>query len=230
MTTNILRAYIQVMNLKLYNYFRSSASYRARLALHFKGLPFDYVPVHLIKNSGEQHSSEYKKLNSLSQVPTLIHQTKDGEKAISQSVAIIEYLEEVFPEWPLFPKNAFLKSKMREFAETVNSLAQPMANLGTLQYLEKNLQITDQNKSAWINNWSHKALEHLEELSQKFHGKFSFGDEFTYADCFLIPQLFTARRFKVDLSTYPTLIQVDQHVQTLDFAMKAHPQNQIDSE
>ncbi len=216
--------------LQLYNYYRSSASYRVRLALHFKELNFDYVPVHLIKNQGEQNSESYRQLNSLSQVPTLIHQTAQGPKAMSQSVAIIEYLEEVFPQKSLLPKDPFMRSKIREFSETINSLAQPMGNLGTLQHLENKYQFDAQMKSDWIQFWNHKALTHLEGLSQKFHGTFCFHDQFSMADCFLLPQLFTARRFKVDISPFPRLLAIEKNCLQLPFAIKAHPENQVDSE
>jgi maleylacetoacetate isomerase len=217
-------------DLQLYNYFRSSASYRVRLGLHAKGLPFEYIPVHLIKNQGEQFSETYKGLNSLSQVPTLIHQSSAGSKVLSQSVAILEYVEEVFPEFPLLPNDPFLRAKIREFCETINSLAQPMGNLGTLQYLEKNHRFDSQMKTDWIHFWNIKALHHLEGLCQKFHGRFCFENQFTLAECFLLPQLFTARRFKVDLSAFPTLLKVEMNCKDLDFSQKAHPEKQIDFE
>lgn len=217
-------------DLQLYNYFRSSASYRVRLGLQAKHLLFEYIPVHLIKNNGEQNATSYKHLNSLSQVPTLIHQSASGSNVLSQSVAILEYLEEVFPSKPLLPKDPFLRAKIREFCETINSLAQPMGNLGTLQYLEKNHQFDGQMKTDWIHFWNHKALHHLEGLCQKYHGHFCFQDQFTLAECFLLPQLFTARRFKVDLSQFPTLLKVEDHCQRLEFVQKAHPEKQIDYE
>ena len=216
--------------LQLYNYFRSSASYRVRLALHYKELDFEYLPVHLLKNQGEQHSPSYKQLNSLSQVPTLIHQTPKGAIALSQSVAIIEYLEEVFPQKRLLPNDPFLRGKIREFAEGINSLAQPMGNLGTLQHLENHYQFDTQMKTDWIQFWNHKALGHLEGLCQKFHGKFCFQDQFSVAECFLLPQLFTARRFKVDLTPFPRLQEIEKRCLELPFVKKAHPENQIDFE
>lgn len=216
--------------LQLYNYFRSSASFRVRLALYFKELDFEYIPVHLLKNQGEQHSEKYKSLNSLSQVPTLVHHTAQGQKSLSQSVAIIEYLEEVFPQKPLLPKDSFLRGKIREFAEGINSLAQPMGNLGTLQHLENKYQFDAQMKSDWILYWNHKALNHLEGLCKQFHGKFCFQDQFSVAECFLLPQLFTARRFKVDVTPFPRLLEVEKNCLELPFVKKAHPENQIDSE
>ncbi|MFN7903914.1 MAG: maleylacetoacetate isomerase [Pseudobdellovibrionaceae bacterium] len=212
----------------LYNYFRSSASFRVRLGLHYKEVAFDYVPVHLVKNQGEQHSAKYKELNSLSQVPTLVHETANGTRVLAQSVAILEYLEEVFPSKPLLPKDAFKRAKVREFIETVNSLAQPMGNLGTLQYLESKLQFDSKMKADWVQFWNHKALTHLESLAET--AQFCFQNQFSLADCFLLPQLFAAKRFQVDLSPFPKLLKIEENCLQLDFVKKAHPANQVDSE
>lgn len=210
-------------SLVLYNYFRSSTSYRVRLALHLKNLPFEYVPVNLLK--GEQHSPEYRKINPLGGVPTLIH---DG-KIIPESFAIIEYLDEVFPQHPLFPKDAYIKARIRQFCEVINSFMHPMGNLKTLQYLEKNHGYSQDQKEQWVQHWAHQGLEVLEKTLKEFAGTYSFGEAITTADVFLIPQILTCQRFKVDMSKYPSLMKVNEACLNIEGFKMAHPFRQIDT-
>lgn len=210
-------------SLVLYNYFRSSTSYRVRLALHLKNLPFEYIPVNLLK--GEQHSPEYRKINPLGGVPTLIHEGK----IIPESFAIIEYLDEVFPQSPLFPKDAYLRARIRQFCEVINSFMHPMGNLKTLQYLEKNHGYSQDQKEQWVQHWAHQGLDVLEKTLEEFAGTYSFGESITTADVFLVPQILTCQRFKVDINKYPTLMKINENCLNIEAFKKAHPFRQVDT-
>lgn len=212
-------------SLILYNYFRSSTSYRVRIALHYKNLDFKYEPVHLLNNGGEQFNSQYMLLNPMAEVPTLIH----DQKVISQSMAIIEYIDEVFPQNPIFPKDPYLKAQVRQFCENINSFLHPVCNLKVLRKLEIDCQYDQAMKEAWIQHWSRHGLPALESLVKKTHGAYCFSDKITAADLFLTPALFSAKRFHVNLENYPTLNQIDQRLNKLDFFIKAHPLNQPDT-
>ena len=207
----------------LYNYFRSSTSYRVRLALHYKGLQFEYKPINLLK--GEQLSADYKKINPLGGVPTLVH---DG-KIIPESFAIMEYLDEVFPQKPLFPKDAYTKARIRQVCEVINSFMHPMANLRTLKYMEAKHGYDQNQKDGWAQHWVSQGLEVLETTLKEFSGTYSFGNEITMADLFLIPQLLTSQRYKVDISKYPTLVKINENCLKLESFQKAHPFVQIDT-
>lgn len=207
----------------LYNYFRSSTSYRVRLALNFKNIAFEYRPINLLKQ--EQRSPEYLKINPLGGVPTLAH---NGHN-IPESFAIMEYLDEVHPEPALFPKDAYLKARVRQVCEVINSFMHPMGNLKTLQYLEKKHSYTQEQKEEWMQYWAPQGLEALENTLKEFSGKYCFGDDITMADLFLVPQLLTCQRFKVDITKYPTLVKINENCLKLEAFAKAHPFNQIDT-
>lgn len=207
----------------LYNYFRSSTSYRVRLAMNVKGLDFEYKPINLLK--GEQRSPEYLKINPLGGVPTLIH----NGKLIPESFAIMEYLDEVFPEPALFPKDAYLKARIRQVCEVINSFMHPMGNLKTLQYMEKHHGYAQEQKEEWFKHWATQGLQTLETTLKEFAGTYSFGDQVTMADLFLVPQLVTCQRFKMDLSPYPTLVKISENCNKLEAFQKAHPFKQIDT-
>ncbi len=209
----------------LYNYFRSSPSYRVRIALYHKGLHFEYKAVHLLNNGGEHHTAEYKKINPQEEVPSLIH---DGN-VIAQSVAIIEYLDEVFPQKHLLPNSAVLRAQVRQFCENINSFMHPVCNLKIQQYLEVKHGYGPSQKEDWIQHWSKQGFEALEKILQKNCGKFCFGDEVTSADLFLIPQVFSAKRFKVDMSAYPLINKIEKNCLDLEAFKKAHPMNQPDT-
>ena len=214
---------------QLYNYFRSSASYRVRIALHWKDIPFEYLPVHLVRQGGEQHLDAYKKLNPLSQVPTLLHRAEGKTTVLSQSVAIIEYLEEIFPNKPsLFPADPASRALVRQCVETINSGAQPFGNLATLNFLQKEFAATDLQKDKWIQHWINKALSTLEQIAALHSQGFSVGSEVSAADLFLVPQLFTARRFRADLSNFPKLLGIEKKCLELRPFQLAHPEKQID--
>lgn len=213
-------------DLKLYNYFRSSTSYRVRIALEFKNLKYTYIPVHLINNGGEQNSAEYRRLNPIGGVPTLVH----NEITISQSLAIIEYIEEVFSSTnKLLPNDSYLKAKVKQVCEIINADIHPLQNLKVMNYLEKNVSASPEAKQAWLNKWIGDGLAALENTLQPFSGKYCFGDEFTMADALLIPQMFSAQRFNVDTSRFSLLSKLNENASGLPCIQKAHPLRQPDT-
>ncbi|MFN3454117.1 MAG: maleylacetoacetate isomerase [Pseudobdellovibrio sp.] len=220
----------------LYNYFRSSTSFRVRIALELKQLAYEYRPIHLLNNGGEQHSPEYRKINAMGGVPTLVHKTSTHTLSIGQSMAILEYLDEAFPQsYQLFPKHPYQKALIKQFCENINADIHPYGNLRTLQYLEKNLHADESAKNQWVQHWISIGLtacetmiqEHLRETTAK--GPFCFGDTLTAADVLLIPQIFTAKRFNVSLEKFPTLINIFNHCSLTEAFKKAHPMRQIDT-
>lgn len=207
----------------LHNYFRSSTSYRARIALHYKNIPFEYKAVALLKN--EQLSPEYKKLNPIGGVPTLIH----NGKIIPDSYAITEYLEEIHPTPALLPKDAYTRARVRQVCEIVNSSMHPLGNLRTLKYLEEKHGYTQDQKDGWAQHWGHIGLEALEKNLQEFAGTYSFGNQITMADVFVVPQIVTCQRFKIDTTKYQTLTKIFDNCQKVEAFVKAHPFRQIDT-
>lgn len=212
--------------LVLFNYFRSSTSYRVRLALEVKKLSYEYKPVHLLNNGGEQHSAEYRALNPMGGVPTLVH----GTNVIGQSIAIVEYLDDAFPQsYQLFAKDPYKKALIKQFCENINADTHAYGNLRTLQYLEKNFSANDEQKAKWIQTWTIAGLTACEKMLEKHSGLFCFGDEITAADLFLVPQIFTANRFKVPLENFPLINKIVNHCNSLEAFKKAHPFCQIDT-
>ncbi len=211
--------------MKLYSYFRSSATYRVRIALNLKGLEYDVVPVHLIKNGGEQHSAEYAKLNPSELVPTLVTQ----DVPLSQSLAILEYLEEQYPNPALLPKDPILRAQVRGFAQHIACDIHPVNNLRILQYLVNDLQLSEEQKLDWYAHWIHKGFTALEADLRTRESKFAFGDTPTIADCCLVPQVYNAQRFNLDLSPYPRLLAVNNQCLQLDAFQKAAPEQQVDA-
>lgn len=211
-------------DLVLYNYFRSSTSYRARIALHLKALSFEYKPVHLLNDGGEQHKPEYRKYNPAGEVPTLVH----GQKVIAQSMAIVQYLDEIFPETLLLPKDHYEKAKVLQIAENINC-GHALQNLKVLQFLEKKFEFSEDDKQTWMNEWLGRILSSTEQMVQQTAKKYAFGDQVTVADIFIVPQLFSARRFKIDLSPYKTLMKIDEACAQHPAFEKAHPMRQIDT-
>ncbi|AGH94673.1 maleylacetoacetate isomerase [Pseudobdellovibrio exovorus] len=213
-------------DLNLYNYFRSSTSYRVRIALELKGLDYAYTPVHLLHDGGEQFSEAYKSLNPLSGVPTLVH----NGQALSQSFAIIEYLEDAFPQTTrLFPQDVFLKGKVRQFCEIINADIHPLQNLRVMQYLEKQAHFNADQKSTWLNKWIVKGLTAAEKTLEPYAGKYCFGDTVTAADLFLVPQLFSSQRFQIDISHFQLLSKIYENCNQLEAFKKAHPHRQPDT-
>jgi len=207
----------------LHNYFRSSTSYRARIALNYKNIPFEYKAVHLLK--GEQFSPEYRKLNPIGGIPTLIH----NGKVIPDSYAIIEYLEEIAPTPPLLPKDPYIRARIRQVCEIVNSSMHPMGNLKVLRHLEETMGYTQEQKDIWVQYWGHIGLDALEKNLQEFAGIYSFGDTITMADLFIVPQIVTCQRFKIDTGKYKLLTKIFDNCQKLEAFVKAHPFRQPDT-
>ena len=212
-------------DLVLYNYFRSSTSYRVRIALNLKGLSYTYKPVHLLNNGGEQHSPEYRKINPLGGVPSLVHQGK----IISQSRAIIEYLDQINPEPALLPKDAYQRAEMNQLCDNINCEIHPLSNLRVMQMLEKKFLATSEQKEEWIRHWNNEGLSASEKILQKTAGIFCIGDQITMADLFLIPHLFSAKRLQVDLSPYPIMQKINENCLKLNAFQVAHPHRQVDT-
>lgn len=211
--------------MKLFNFWRSSASYRVRLALEFKGLPYEYVAVNLTK--GEQHDAPHRTRNPWGGVPVL--EVVEGGKTIglTQSVAIVEYLEERYAQNPLFPRASLERARMRAMVELVNSGIQPLHNLQVLNHVKDGLK---GDPKAWAELWIGKGLDALEAMAKDSAGTFLCGDAFTFADACLLPQLYGARRFaSVDANRLPTLVRVEAECLKLDFVQKARPENQPDA-
>lgn len=213
-------------SLKLYSYYRSSASYRVRIALHWKELEFEYVPVHLIRAGGEQHTETYRKLNPMGHVPTLVH----NEFVLSESVAIIDYLDQVFPQKKLFPVEPQKRAKVLQIAETINSGIQPYQNQKLLVDFEKSYGWDQNKKTEFMQKWVKRGLQSLEKILETTAGSFAFGGEITAADAFLVPQCFSAMRFGIELTQFPNLWRVFQNADRLPAFQKAHPKQQPDFE
>lgn len=209
-------------SLTLYGYYRSSCSYRVRIGLYFKEIPFHYESVHLVKSGGEQFQENFKKINPSSQVPCL----KYGDNFLSQSLPILLYLEDLKPEPALLPKQAFQKAEILSFCEMINSGIQPLQNLSVLKYIESEIQ---SDKHQWAGHWIKRGLAVCEGFLKHRAKSFCFGDELSLADCFLIPQIYNAERFKVDMKEFPTLERVNQHCLKIPAFEKALPKNQPDA-
>ncbi|MCS6856264.1 MAG: maleylacetoacetate isomerase [Sandaracinaceae bacterium] len=213
--------------LRLYNYYRSSASYRVRIALAFKGIPYEYVPVHLIRGGGEQRSSEHHARNPMEQVPALEFTWRGERRVIAQSVAIIEFLEELFPEPPLFPRDPFWRARARELVEIINSGIQPHQNLTPTRMIDALVPGAGLKHAQHFNRIG---LQALEERVRESAGRYAIGDEITVADVFIVPQLTSARRFEVDLSPYPTLLAIEANLASHPAFESARPERQPDYE
>ncbi|MFA8389575.1 maleylacetoacetate isomerase [Burkholderia ubonensis] len=214
--------------MKLYSYFRSSASYRVRIALHLKQLPFDYVPVHLLRDGGQQLKDEYRTLSPDSLVPTLV----DGDAALQQSLAIVEYLDETHPEPSLLPKAPLDRAYVRSIALQIACEIHPLNNLRVLKYLKHMLQVPEEAKNDWYRHWIEAGFATLETrlANDPRTGRLCFGDTPTLADICVVPQVFNANRFAIDTSRYPTIQRIYDYAMTLDAFKAAAPGAQPDAE
>lgn len=218
--------------MQLYGYFRSSASYRVRIALNLKKLNYESVPVHLIKNGGEQFSAQFAAVNPEALVPALVDEHEGQQVALSQSLAIMEYLEEKYPQTPLLPSDAADRATVRALALAIACDIHPINNLRVLKYLSAELGVTEDQKNAWYRHWCELGLAAIEKrlVASGKVGRFCFGDTPGIADCCLIPQIFNAQRFHCDLSAMPTIMAINAHCLSLPEFQAAAPANQPDAE
>lgn len=213
--------------LTLHSYFRSSASYRVRIALNLKGLPYTYVPVHLLKDGGEQHTEAYQRINPAKLVPTLV----DDGHAIAQSLAIMEYLEETHPEPALLPREPVGRARVRGLAQSIACEIHPLNNLRVLQYLEHELKIGEAAKASWYRHWITVGFTALENIlaTDPSTATFCHGHTPSLADCCLIPQIANSRRFDTPLEAFPTIRRIEEACLALDAFAQAAPQLQPDA-
>jgi maleylacetoacetate isomerase/maleylpyruvate isomerase len=211
--------------MKLYNYFRSSASYRVRIALALKGLTYEYVPVHLAKN--EQFSESYAAVSAARLVPMLL----DGDVALTQSLAICEYLDETHPAPPLLPPDAAGRARVRALALDIACEIHPLNNLRVLRYLVRDLKVSEDDKNRWYRHWVETGLETVErQLQDARTGRFSHGDAPTLADVCLVPQIFNAQRFGCRLDHVPTVMRVFDECMRLEAFEATQPSKCPDAE
>jgi maleylacetoacetate isomerase len=213
-------------SLTLYSYWRSSASYRVRMALNLKGLDYEIRPVHLVRDGGEQLSDDYAALNPQQLVPTLV----DGELRLTQSLAILEYLDERHPEPALLPSDAPGRARVRAIAQAVACEISPLNNLRVLKYLVGPAGLDEDAKLAWYRHWTETGLAAVERLLDSPHtGRFCHGDEPGLADCCLLPQVYNAERFECDLTAFGRVRRICDALKAIDAVRDAAPENQPDA-
>lgn len=206
-----------------YTYANSSAAYRTRIALNLKGLKVEERYIHLLREGGQQHSAAYAALNPQEIVPTLV----DGERAIGQSLAIIEYIDEVYPDPPLLPGGAYERARARQIALAIVADIHPLNNLRVRQYLAKELVVDEDQVSAWYRHWIDEGFAAIESLLSE-EGPFACGAAPTIADIALVPQVGNARRFKIPLHAYPRIVRADAAARVLPAFAEAAPERQPD--
>nr|CAB3251261.1 maleylacetoacetate isomerase-like [Phallusia mammillata] len=207
------------MSLKLYSYWRSTCSWRVRICLALKGIKSEIVPVHLVQDGGMQHKPEYRDVNPLGQVPTLV----DDNHVISQSMAIMEYIEEKFKSQgpPLLPDDFAERAKVRQLCETIASGIQPLQNLSVLQKI-------GETKVDWANHWITVGFQALEKMLTMTAGTYCVGNNITMADACLVPQVYNANRFKVKMEDFPIITRINATLQEHKAFIEASPDNQVD--
>jgi len=210
---------------KLYSYFRSSAAYRVRIALNLKGLPYAMESIHLTKEGGRQFSDAFRAVNPQMRVPAL---ELSGGEVLTQSLAIIDYLDEVFPDPPLLPAEALDRARVRAAAQIVACDIHPLNNLCVLRYLKRSLNQEQEAIDAWYHHWVIEGFNALEKTIAP--GPYCFGSHVTLADVCLVPQVFNARRLKVPLDAFPKIVAVETACLKLPAFDKARPENQPDAE
>jgi len=210
--------------MKLYSYWRSTAAYRVRIALNIKQLKYNIKSIHLVKDGGEQLKGEYKSINPQSLVPAL--ETDNGE-VLTQSLAIIDYLEEYFSEHTLYPNDAIKKSQAKAMALSIACDIHPLNNLRVLKYL-KSEEWQQQQVDKWYAHWIHQGFSAIEQQLQKSSGLYCFGDEVSVADIFLVAQVYNANRFNVPLDDYPLIVKINDYCLTQKAFIDAMPENQED--
>jgi maleylacetoacetate isomerase len=211
--------------LKLYSYFRSSAAYRVRIALNFKGLPYEMVPIHLTKDGGHQRKPEFVAVNPQMRVPAL---ALDSGDVLTQSLAIIEYLDETHPKPPLLPADPLARAKVRAVAQMIACDIHPLNNLVVLQYLKRGMKHEQPEIDTWYHHWVIEGFKAIEAMVSP--GPYICGKVVTLADLCLVPQVFNARRLKVPLDAFPKIVAADAACLELAAFDKARPENQPDAE
>jgi maleylpyruvate isomerase len=210
--------------LKLYHFFRNSAGFRVRIALNLKGLSYESVPVNIMPGKDAQNEAAYRSVNPQGLIPTLV----DGEAVISQSGAIIEYLEERFPQPALLPSDLVKKAQVRAFAQAIACDIHPLNNTRVHVYFERDLELAPEKRLRWYRHWVARGFESLEQIVARNTAAFAFGDAPTMADIFLVPQWDNARRFKCDLAPYPRLASIVASCERLEAFAAASPERQPD--
>ncbi len=216
-----------VDKLVLYSYWRSSAAYRVRIGLNLKRLRYETVPVHLLRDGGEQHSAAYREANPQQLVPVLQH----GHRMLRQSLAILDYLDEVWPEPVLLPATARGRQRVRALAQLVACDIHPLNNLRVLQYFEREWNVPQTERDAWVRHWMEQGFHAFEQLlaDNPATSAFCEGHAPTVADCCLIPQLYNARRYGMDLAAFPTLLRIEAACLALPAFDDARPERQPDA-
>lgn len=213
--------------LKLYSYWRSSAAYRVRIGLNLKALPYETLPVHLVRDGGQQHSEAFRATNPQELVPVLQH----GNRQMRQSLAILEYLDETWPTPPLLPVLARDRERVRAIALAIACEIHPLNNLRVLQYFENTWNVPQPEREGWVRHWVEGGFAAVEAMldDHPSTGEFCEGDIPTLADCCLVPQVYNARRFNVDVDQYPTIARIDKACLALPAFDAARPENQPDA-
>jgi len=214
-------------SIRLYSYWRSSAAYRVRIALNLKGMAYETMPVHLVRGGGEQHQAPFSDLNPQELVPVLLH----GSRILRQSMAIMEYLDETWPTPPLMPATARDRQRVRAIAQMIACDVHPLNNLRVLQYFENTWNVPQPEREAWVRHWIEVGFEALEDTlaDNPSTGTYCDGEMPTMADCCLVPQVYNAERFGVDLSRYPTIRRINEACLALEAFEAARPENQPDA-
>ena len=214
-------------SLQLYDYWRSSSAYLVRIALNLKGLSYRQIPVHLVRDGGQQNREDYRELNPLGLVPVLVH----GKHVIVQSMAICEYLEERFEALPLLPPDTEGRARVRGLVQTVCAEIQPLNNLSVMQYLKSEVGLDSTHYGAWYAHWIARGFRAIETwLSSDASGDFCHGNQPGLADCYLVPQVYNAERFKCDMEPYPRIRDIVSRCRALEAFSRAAPEAQPDAE
>lgn len=212
-------------SIRLYSYWRSSAAYRVRIALNLKGMPYETLPVHLAR--GDQHQAPFSDLNPQELVPVLLH----GSRILRQSMAIMEYLDETWPTPPLMPTTARDRQRVRAIAQMIACDVHPLNNLRVLQFFENTWNVPQPERDAWVRHWMQVGFEALEDTlaDNPSTGTFCDGEMPTMADCCLVPQVYNAVRFGVDMAPYRTIRRINEACLALEAFEAARPENQPDA-
>lgn len=211
--------------LTLYGYWRSSAAYRVRIALNLKQLEYRSLPVHLVKDGGQQHAKHYHALNPAELVPTLV----DGDLVLNQSMAILQYLDDLYPQHPLLPEDKVAKAKVLAFTLDIACEMHPLNNLRVLHYLKGPLAHSQEETDAWYRHWMTLGFNALEQRLETYAGDYCFGNEISMADLVLVPQVYNAHRYQLDMTAYPKAQSIYENCLKLDAFHKASPEQQADA-